>query len=271
LTISAEPSSRLAALRRRKRENAVRPVAAAASPAGGAICVAAAQRIWWRPFDPGRFGACVSEIFREIEEELRRDNLRQLWSRYGRYVIAVAVAAIVVAGAVVAWRGHQADERRAQAGRYSGALALVRAGQDAGAAKLFAILAKEGGGYSVLAAFEEAELLAKKGDNKAAIAAYDHLAGSSGIDPELRDLAVLLSVTHGLPEEDANAAITRLQPLTLSGKPWRASALDLTAAAKLKAGDRSGALEIYKQLADDLTAPQALRARAAEMAAALKS
>jgi hypothetical protein len=59
--------------------------------------------------------------------------------------------------------------------------------------------------------------------------------------------------------------------LTLSGKPWRASALDLTAAAKLKAGDRSGALEIYKQLADDLTAPQALRARAAEMAAALKS
>jgi hypothetical protein len=123
----------------------------------------------------------------------------------------------------------------------------------------------------VLAAFEEAELLAKKGDNKAAIAAYDRLAGSSGIDPELRDLAVLLSVTHGLPEEDANAAITRLQPLTLSGKPWRASALDLTAAAKLKAGDRSGALEIYKQLADDLTAPQALRARAAEMAAALKS
>jgi len=59
--------------------------------------------------------------------------------------------------------------------------------------------------------------------------------------------------------------------LAAAGNPWRASALDLTAAAKLKAGDRGGALAIYKELADDLSAPQGLRARAAEMAAALKS
>ena len=59
---------------------------------------------------------------------------------------------------------------------------------------------------------------------------------------EFRDLAVLLSVMHGLPDGDPKAAIERLQPLTASGNPWRASALDLTAAAKLKAGDRGGAL-----------------------------
>ena len=64
----------------------------------------------------------------------------------------------------------------------------------------------------------------------------------AGIDPEFRDLAVLLSVMHGLPDGDPKAAIERLQPLTASGNPWRASALDLTAAAKLKAGDRGGAL-----------------------------
>ncbi len=59
--------------------------------------------------------------------------------------------------------------------------------------------------------------------------------------------------------------------MTENGNPWRATALDVTAAAKLKAGDRGGALEIYQKLADDLAAPRALRARAAEMAAALKS
>jgi hypothetical protein len=213
----------------------------------------------------------VSDIFREIDEELRRDNLAKLWSRYGRYVIAVAVLAIVIAGGVVAWRDHEAAERRAQGQRYSSALVLAREGKDGDAAKLFALLAQEGGGYGLLAAFEEAELLAKSGDRKGAIAAYDRLAGSSGIDPEFRDLAVLLSVMHGLLEGDATAAVERLQPLTVSGNPWRAGALDLTAAAKLKAGDRDGALAIYKELADDLSAPQSLRARAAEMAAALKS
>ena len=213
----------------------------------------------------------MSDIFREIEDELRRDNLLKLWQRYGKYVIAVAVLAIVIAGGIAAWRDHQASERRAQGARFSSALALAREGKEADAAKLFALLAQEGGGYSLLAAFQEAELLRKSGDTKAAIAAYDHLAGSSGIDPEFRDLAVLLSVMHGLPDEDPKAAMARLQPLSASGNPWRASALDLSAAAKLKAGDRRGALEIYKELADDLTAPQALRARAAEMAAALKS
>jgi hypothetical protein len=213
----------------------------------------------------------VSDIFREIEDELRRDNLLKLWQRYGKYVIAVAVLVVAIAGLIVAWRDHQASERRAQGARYSNALELVREGKDGDAAKRFAVLAREGGGYGLLAAFEEAEMLAKSGDRKAAIAAYDQLAGGSGADPEFRDLAVLLSVMHGLPDGDPKAAVERLQPLTASGNPWRASALDLTAAAKLKAGDRGGALEIYKQLADDLSASQGLRARAAEMAAALKS
>ena len=224
-----------------------------------------------RPLGEGGFGAGVSDIFREIDEELRRDNLLKLWSRYGKYVIAVALLAVLIAGGIVAWREHQASERRAQASRYASALALARDGKSADAAKLFAVLAQEGGGYSLLAAFENAELMAKGGDRQAAIAAYDRLAASSSIDAEFRDLAALLSVMHALPDGDPKAAIERLQPLTASGHPWRASALDLTAAAKLKSGDRGGALEIYKQLADDLSAPRGLRARAAEMAAALKS
>ena len=211
----------------------------------------------------------MSDIFREIDEELRRENLLKLWSRYGKYVILAAVIVVAIAGAIVAWREHQASERRAQSGRYSAALALVREGKSADAGTLFAALAQEGGGYGLLASFEEAELLAKSGDNKGAIAAYDNLAGSSGIDPEFRDLAVLLSVMHGLPEDDPKVAIERLQRLTENSNPWHASALELIAAAKLKGGDRSGALNTYKTLADDLSAPQRLRARAAEMAAAL--
>jgi hypothetical protein len=213
----------------------------------------------------------VSDIFREIDEELRRDNLLKLWSRYGKYIIAAVLVVVLIVGGIVAWRDHQANERRAQGGRFTSALALARQGKDADAAKLFAALAQESGGYSVAAAFEQAELSAKTGDRKAAIAAYDKLAGSGGIDPEFRDLAVLLSVMHGLPDTDAKVAVERLRPLTANGNPWRASALDLTAAAKLQAGDREGALEIYRQLTDDLAAPQGLRARAAEMAAALKS
>jgi hypothetical protein len=213
----------------------------------------------------------VSDIFREIDEELRRDNLLKLWSRYGKYIIAGVVAIVLIVGGVAAWRDYQADERRAQGARFTSALALARQGKEAEAAKLFSLLAQEGGGYSIAGAFEHAEMLVKTGDRKGAIAVYEKLAASSGLDAQFRDLAVLLSVMHSLPDTDPKAAIERLQPLTASGNPWRATALDLTGAAKLKAGDRGGALEVYQKLADDLAAPQSLRARAAEMAAALKS
>src|SRR5512146_2270645 len=91
----------------------------------------------------GRFGASVSDIFREIDEELRRDNLLKLWQRYAKYIIGVVILVLLIAGAIVAWRDHQANERRAQGSRYSSALALARAGKDAEAAKAMAALAGE--------------------------------------------------------------------------------------------------------------------------------
>jgi hypothetical protein len=178
---------------------------------------------------------------------------------------------LLIAGGIAAWRSYAQSRREAQGTRYSNALLMLRTGQEADAVKAFGALAKEGGGYGVLAGFEEAGLLAKEGDAKAAVAAYDRLAADTRIGPDLRHLAVLLSVMHAPPSLDPHAAIARLKPLTAVGDPWRFSALDLTAAAELKTGNRDGARAIYQKLADDLTAPQTLRAHAAEMAAALKS
>ena len=109
------------------------------------------------------------------------------------------------------------------------------------------------------------------GDRKAAAALYDRIAAASELDSSFRELAVLLSVMQSLPESDPHSTIERLAPLTASGNAWRPTALELTALARFSSGDRSGALELYKSLADDLTAPPGVRARAAEMAAALAS
>ena len=199
------------------------------------------------PSRQGRSGLFVSDIFREIDEELRRDNLLKLWSRYGRYVAALAVLVLLAAGSIVAWRDHQLSERRAQSTRYASALSLARGGKDAEAAKVFAAIAQETGGYAALAAFEEAELLARSGDRQGAAAAYDRIAAASGLDPAFRELAVLLSVMRGVPEADPRATIDRLAPMTAAGDPWRPTALELTAIARLQSGDKSGAL-IYTRV-----------------------
>jgi hypothetical protein len=213
----------------------------------------------------------VSDIFREIDEELRRDNLLKLWARYRFYICAAAGLVLVIALGIVGWRNYQLNERLAQSTRYAAALTLARDGKEADAAKVFAAITQEGGGYAALASFEEAALLAKSGDRAAAIGDYDHIAATGDLGSGLRGLAVLLSVMQSLPEADAHQTIERLAPLTETANPWRPTALELTALARLKSGDKSGALDLYKGLADDLAAPPSLRARAAEMAAALAS
>jgi hypothetical protein len=271
-----------------------RPVAARCR----AVCVAEGERIWYRHFSPGLPGAFVSDIFREIDEEIRRDNLLKLWARFGRHIIVAVIVILLLAGGYVAWRAHEHALREAQATRFGAALALERSGEVVDAERVFAAIAAEGGGYAVLARFERAELIAhgndaaaqhaagtapaqtqaaktqaaiaQAADNKRAVAIYDAIARSDAVPPSLRDVAILFSVMHGgLLDHDPKAAIQRLQPLTAAGSPWRPSALELTAVARLKEGDDSAALALYKGLADDTTAPQGLRARAARMVAVL--
>src|SRR5262249_33976529 len=51
----------------------------------------------------GWAGKFVSDIFHEVDEEVRREQLRKLWDRYGNYVVA---AAFLLVAAVAAWRGY---------------------------------------------------------------------------------------------------------------------------------------------------------------------
>ena len=74
--------------------------------------------------------------------------------------------------------------------------------------------------------------------------------------PRFAGLPYSLSVMQGMPDADPHSTIERLAPLTASGNPWRPTAVELTALARLKSGDKTGALELYKSLADDLAAPQ---------------
>jgi hypothetical protein len=209
----------------------------------------------------------LSDIFREIEEELRRDSVAQLWKKYGIYVIGLAVLIVVVG-----WRAYQDKQRETQGAQYASALDLARQGKDADAAAAFAALAqKADAGRAVLARFEEAASKVNTGDAAGAITVYDQLASDNSIGSGFRDVATLLSARYTLDKGDPQTAIAKLQPLMAPTNVWRGLALELTALAELKSGDKSKAQKDFDTLGKDTTAPQGVRQRAAAMAEALAS
>ena len=212
----------------------------------------------------------MADIFQEIDEDVRRDQMATYWQRYGKYVVAAAVVLALIAGGIAYWREQQERKAAAAGAQFAEALTLVREGKSAEAAlALVALQNQSGPGYRALAGLRAAAVLAADKKLVEAIAAYDKIAADSSVETAFRDLARLLASLHSLDTAKAEEIEQRLQPVLGEGNLWRHLARELVAAAKLKAGDTAGARLAFQQLADDATAPAGVRARAAELLAAL--
>lgn len=207
----------------------------------------------------------MADFFQEVDEDLKREQYLKLWQKYGRYVVGAAVAVVLATAGVIGWREYQTSQRMEEGRRYEAALRLSQDGKSEEALAALSELAGSGAGYAALAGLREGALRAKEGDIAGAVAAYNRIADNGGIDANIRQLATLLAVLHGLDSEEPAAMVARLDPLTADDSPWRHSALELSALAALRAGETARAREIFTRLTDDGTAPAGVRGRAEEL------
>jgi hypothetical protein len=208
----------------------------------------------------------LTDVFREVDEEVRREQLLKLWRRYSKHVIAAVLIVVAVVAAILLSRQWQEQRRIDRANAYLAAAALP----PAEAAEAYEGMAGDDG-YGVLARLREASLLAELGRKAEAVAAFEAIAADSGVPQVYRNLASILHAQHALGQADSGDIVRRLEPLTAADNPWRFQAMELTALAELHAGNSARARALFLTLADDPAAPAGLRGRAAEIAATLSA
>jgi len=209
----------------------------------------------------------VSDVFREVEEDLRHDRLKRLAKRYGPWVAVVVVLVIAGVGGWSVYRGWQQDTREEAGDAFAKALADARSGEaEAALEVLDAEAASDDGGFAVLAAFAAAELRAEQDDTAAAVEDWRRLANSEDAGQPLRDVALLLSVMHATDLGEPAAALeAELAGLAESERPLSYLARELTALLALEQGDEERAREILQALSTDANSPLGLRGRAAQL------
>ena len=134
----------------------------------------------------------MSDIFDEVSAELRRDNMQAAWNKYGRYVIALAVAIVVLVAVIIGASSYIEARNEAASARYDAMLdTLVEDESAANTEKLLAFAAAEDNGYGALALFSAAVQQARDNDYAAALQNFDALADNGSLPDSLRNLAAL--------------------------------------------------------------------------------
>ena len=212
----------------------------------------------------------MSDIFREVEEDVRRERLEQIWKQYGDYIVAAVALIILAAAAVRLWLVYEARQTAAASDHYLTAEQLSESGQFRAASEEFARLARTApSGYAKLAQLQEANAFVASDNKPAALAIYRRLVDDN--DQMLSAIARLRTawlIVDGAPKSDVQSL---LQPLNAAGSAWQPLAREILAYADYRAGAIQQALTEFQSLAKDSKAPSGVRGRSRAMATFLSA
>ncbi|MGH6760401.1 MAG: tetratricopeptide repeat protein [Phyllobacterium sp.] len=211
-------------------------------------------------------------FFREVNEELRSDRVKEFWDRFGALIIGGAIALVLGTAGFVFYE-YWNERKASQSGdQFLAALTLARDGKSDEALAALETLEKEGhGAYPVLARMRAATLLVQKGDVQGGIAAFDEVSKDNAVPQSIRDIArlraALLLVDHGSYDDVA----ARAEILSADGNPMRHIAREAMGLAAWKAGRSEDATKLFQQIADDAASPANARQRANTMLDLIRS
>jgi hypothetical protein len=204
----------------------------------------------------------VPELFDEVDEDVRRDQLKKLWDQYSIYIVAVA---LLIIAAVGGWRGYQYLETKkaAEAGAmFDKALELSEQNKHPEAEAAFTELAaKAPAGYRMLARLRAAAELANR-DPQAAVKMYDDIAGDRSVGEPERDVARISAARLLVDSSSYPAMLQRLESATAPEATFRHTARELLALSAWRANDVAAARHWLDMIAEDGETPASLRSRA---------
>jgi len=212
----------------------------------------------------------LSDFLREVDEDYRRDQLINLWKRFGPWMIGAAIATVVAVAGFKAWDAYVSKERQARAEIYETAVNAVNEGRmNEAFANLIELQDAGGEGYATLARFAQAKLLLLEDKIGEAVVLYESVKTDSSAPEVFRDYATYLSAAAQFDMLSADEMQERLTLLIQTEGSWSALSNELLAMSYLRESREDQAREILNVLSVDPTAPPGVAARASNVLAVM--
>jgi hypothetical protein len=206
------------------------------------------------------------DIFREVEQDIRREQFNQAWNRYGAYLIGAAFVIIVLAGGYNLQKWFASGNAAKGGDALTQAVSLLDQGKQDEAVKILDKLTTSGPrNYATLAKLQLAAEAVRTNDKKAALDHYKAVAGNTSAAQEFRDFAQVQMAALNLDTEPYEQFRASLDPLAKGTGPFRFSARELIGLSAFRAGKMDEAEKVFDGLLTDGEAPSQMRQRAEMM------
>ena len=209
----------------------------------------------------------MADIFREVDEDIRRDKAAEFWNKYQNWIIAVAILIVAASGG---WRWYEYQRRIAaeEAGaKFQAALQLSQQGKTKEAEGAFESLARgNAGGYVALARLRAAAEAGAQ-DRDQGIKLFDAIGADATLDRSFRELARLRAAILAVDKAGLDDIRKRLEPLAAAEGIYRHTAREILALAAFKADDHDIAGKWLDTLIADAQTPASVRQRATTLQA----
>ena len=198
----------------------------------------------------------MTDVFDEISDDLRTEKLNQFWKENGSWIIGGAIGAVILTGALTFWR--QWDYQR----NATATTELTRIVNTADVSKIEGFAATADRNHAMMARFLAADAHLERHENDKAIALYNDIAATSGLDDTWRDLARLHSISLRLDKDPPDALAKELTALSGDEGVWRYSAREMEAFLAARQGQMQQAADMLARITADPQAPEDERQRA---------
>jgi hypothetical protein len=216
------------------------------------------------------------EFLDEVEQDIRQAKFKHLWDKYGKLASSALTVVLVTLGGYSLWSNYQAREIERQSDYYIKAQTYLEQGETAKALALLKELSSGHKTYATFAKFSEAAILAVPGDKQdlnKALALYQEIADDSRLEMVWRDTASLqfISLSFEKNPQQAEALLTKIEPLCGAGRPLQALALEQKGVILYLLGKKTEAAEIFVQIVQLPGVPEGVKIRAQTMAQQISS
>ena len=213
----------------------------------------------------------VNETFlREVDEEYRRDKVRDFFVENRLVLIAAVILFFAAAGGWIWWQSYQ----RERSGRQVEELAAIfvdigKGNLQQAQPKLKTLEEKSSEAVRTTAIFTSAAIDLQNNNPKAATAKYRSIAEDEGQPEPYREIALIRQTALEFDQLKPDEVIARMKPFAAPGEPWFGSAGEMTALALIKQGKKDEAGKLFAAIGRDKSVPAVIRGRAVQMASSL--